>query len=205
MNIYLIRHGQTKWNDDDRYQGSIDIELSEIGLQQAYLLAQRAKELKIEAIFSSDLQRTYKTAEIIKDHTGASLSVDPNLREIHLGEWEGKTWKEIKSEYSEFLEDWFKDMVKTPAPGGESYAELQSRSLKIFDEINKHPIENCAIVTHGAVIKVVLSAFLGLSLEKRANFIISNASISTLSYAELKKNYKIFNINDISHLTHLHA
>lgn len=200
MNIYLVRHGQTIWNNEDRYHGTIDIELDEVGIKQAEAIAARLRHCSIRQIYSSNLRRALQTANAIQHHTGAELKIVPELQDINLGQWEGKRWKDIKVEYDGFLKDWFRDIVNIPAPDGESYKDLQDRATRSVMQIADSGLDNIAIVTHGAVIKTLVSTYLGVGLENRSRFEVSNASISMVQYNEGKKSFKVFCVNDVSHL-----
>lgn len=200
MKIYLIRHGETEWNSDDRYQGCMDISLDETGVKQANLLGQRLQNYGIELIISSHLRRAAKTAEIIQGYVNCPLEIDQNLREIQLGEWEGKRWKDIQVEYADFLKKWHTDIVNLPMPGGESYADLKVRAVKAMEDLKNLEVKAVAIVTHGAVVKTMLSQGLQLGLEYRGNFEIDNASISEMRYERSKDRYKVIRMNDTAHL-----
>lgn len=201
LNIFLIRHGQTDINLRNGYQGLEDIDLNEAGMLQSELTAQRLSEYHIKYIYSSEFKRAVHTSEIIKKYTNADeVIIKPELREIEMGQWENKTWKEIKDGNNEYFKNWSMHLRDLPYPGGESGKDVIKRSLKIIDEIIHRNIESAAIVSHGGVIKVLLSYFLGLPQEKRFNMEIKNCSVSMVKYDRRLKLFKVFYINDYSHL-----
>ena len=161
MRVILIRHGQTEWNLLQKYQGQTDIPLTDLGRTQA----QRAGEYlasneTIEALYCSDLSRTRETAEIVGKAVGLHPSCDARLREISFGVWEGLTFTEVYEKYPEDFDHWHKDAFKTKVPGAESFEQVMNRAMEAIKEImakHKGIKGTIAIVTHGGVIKAILS------------------------------------------------
>ena len=104
--LYLIRHGETLWNIERRAQGIKNIELSQRGIAQGKLLAQRLKKQKIDIIYSSDLSRAYETASIIGKEIDKPVYTLPEIREMNFGDWEGLTMSEIKENYKDIYDSW---------------------------------------------------------------------------------------------------
>lgn len=148
---FLIRHGETDWNKEQRTQGHTDNTLNETGKSQAEKAAQSLKNSNIDLIISSNLKRAVETAEIIARATGVEIMIDENLKERNYGEGEGLLREELKAKY---------ESTKTKdhkIPGGESYDELLERAWKSFSEHQKaHVHKNVAVVSHGAVIRALL-------------------------------------------------
>ena len=117
MKLILVRHGETAWNRDGVVQGRKDIELSELGRQQAELVALALKDEPIEGIYSSPLKRALETARAVARYHQAPPEVDACLMELDAGELDGLTYQEMRSGYSEFLKEWARDAgpVKLPA------------------------------------------------------------------------------------------
>jgi len=158
MRIILIRHGQTEWNLLKKYQGQIDIPLTDVGRGQA----QRAGEYlvgneTIEALYCSDLSRTKETAEIVGRNIGLSPTCDPRLREIAFGAWEGLTFTQVYEKYPKEFDDWHNNTFKTKVPGGETFDQVINRAMEAIKEILAKHKGTVAIVTHGGVIKAILS------------------------------------------------
>lgn len=201
LNIFLIRHGQTDINLKGRYQGLVDVDLNEAGILQAELTGKRISEYNIKYIYSSELKRAVQTSEIIKKYVNVNeVIIKHELREIEMGQWEDKTWKEIKEGNNEYFKNWSMHLRDLPYPGGESGKDVINRSFKIIDEIIHKNIDSAVIVSHGGVIKVLLSYFLGLPQEKRFNMEIKNCSVSLVKYDKNLKLFKVFYIDDYSHL-----
>ncbi|MCG0278657.1 MAG: alpha-ribazole phosphatase [Thermanaeromonas sp.] len=197
--IYLIRHGETAWNEAGRYQGHRDIELSSRGLKQALLLRQRLQKEDIKAIYTSDLRRARDTASIIAQAHGLAVNELPSLRELNFGLWEGLTYREISSQYPEEWKKWVAHPGNVRVPGGESYLELQNRVYQTFQEIvARHPGENLAIVAHGGTLRVIICRALGLGLEGLWRFRLDNGSISILDWCG--SSCVLASLNDVCHL-----
>lgn len=201
MSIFIVRHGHTDWSDD-RCQGSIDIELNEEGLQQARLISLRLNECGITEVYTSNLRRAFQTADTIAQYIKARLIVNPDLREICFGEWEGKTWREIHPRCGRNENEWFDSIINNQVPSGEPYIAFRNRVLKAFKEICKQSSNNCAIVTHAAVIKVLLTAF-NPDIDTKRDISIYGGSISTIVYNTIDFLYKVLSVNDITHLKEL--
>jgi probable phosphoglycerate mutase len=132
----LIRHGETDWNREVRWQGQTDIPLNPTGRAQARALARSMSGQDLDAVYSSDLLRAAQTAEAVAEATGARLILDLRLREIDLGEWQG------------MLSD-----------------EIQSRDGAQVDLFFRDPQARVAIVSHGSALAALKTRFLGLPLE----------------------------------------
>lgn len=175
--LLLIRHGETDWNLEGRYQGQSDVPLNEEGLKQARDLAQRLQHYPLDAIFSSDLKRAQKTAEILRDVSKAPLYLDPRLREIHQGEWEGMLFSDIRSRYAEAFEERLNDPLQVAPPGGETVGELRRRVLDAIDDIIiRYPHGLVAIVSHGLSLAIIKVHFNNIAIENVWDYIPDNAN-----------------------------
>lgn len=140
--IYIVRHGQTNWNLEGRYQGRIDIELNETGINQAKVIHEELKNIKFDKVFSSPLKRAYKTAEIICDD---DIVKDERLIERCNGKLEGT----LKNKISKNIN--FNEREKTKL-GIEPIDEFRSRIDSFFNEIvNEYKGKNILVVTHAGV------------------------------------------------------
>jgi broad specificity phosphatase PhoE len=146
----LVRHGETDWNADGRLQGQTDRPLSGFGRTQAHKLAGELAEEKLEAIYSSDLARARETAEIVAEHLGLPVLLDPDLREKDWGTWEGLT--AVERDRVEFV--------------GESTEAHEKRILRALRRISEgHPDGGSVlVVTHGGSMRRVQTAALGMAL-----------------------------------------
>lgn len=164
--IYLIRHGSIETeNSERRYIGQIDIPLSDKGIRQARLLQAELDGKNISSIFCSDLTRSVETARIISERWDAGLVIRRDLREINMGEWEGRTFKEIAACYPGEYAKRGKDILSYRAPGAESFEECRSRVIAAFTEIEACTAENILIVGHAGINRLLLCHVLGMPLE----------------------------------------
>jgi broad specificity phosphatase PhoE len=161
--LILVRHGQTDWNVEGRWQGQADVPLNSRGLEQAQQLATELADAGIQAIYASDMQRARQTVQPLAERTGLPVCIDPRLREIHQGEWQGLLVTEIMARYGELFYRRQADPSAVAPPGAETVEQVQGRAYQALDEIlERHPHETVAIVAHGFVI-----ALLRLRLENR--------------------------------------
>ena len=129
-------------------------------------LVQRACRWQPEVVISSDLQRCRLPAEAISSACGVVCEVDPVWREIYMGEWENQPWAELQAKHPEALDCVTKDYVTVRAPGGESYEELADRTFAALQRLEARPEQRLWVMTHGGVIRTVISRILGLPLKQ---------------------------------------
>lgn len=183
MKLYIVRHGETDWNLDNKIQGQTDTVLNDNGRKQAEELADRvSRELgEIKRIYTSRQRRALETAQII----GRKLSVFPvvhqGLEEISMGEWEGYTWKQVKEVFSEEYKVWHQNRRYQVPPKGESYQQLLDRLLPALDDIIRKEGQDILLVTHSAVIMTLMSYVYDTPFEDMAkNYKTGNATIVEL-------------------------
>lgn len=157
----MVRHGQTDWNFEKRYQGHQDIPLNATGRQQARELAGVLQNETIEAIYSSDLGRAKETSEIIATPLSIPINYDPRLREMSFGLWEGQTFTEIYRDYPTEFEEWFRHTSDYTVPGGESVNQLLERFQDFLADVSARHSGSVLLVTHGGVIRAFLFSILG--------------------------------------------
>ena len=164
--IVLIRHGETDWNAEDRYQGQLDPPLNRRGIAQARRLAEELKGAGLQALYSSPLQRALQTAEIISQALDIPLHTDPRLKEIRQGEWEGLLRSEIAARYPELFRRWLEEPWAATPPGGESLAQVRERVIAAVSEIaSRHRGEKVGVVTHLIPIYIIKAHYQGLTFE----------------------------------------
>ncbi|MFN8610260.1 MAG: histidine phosphatase family protein [Vulcanimicrobiota bacterium] len=154
LELWWIRHGQSRWNVENRWQGHSDIDLSQAGEEQALQLRARLAGTRFDAVYSSDLRRASRTAEIALP--GLPVQRDGRLREVHFGEFEGLTRAEMAPEQLDRLKVWFQDPYASRVLGGESLADVESRILAWQAELPG--TGRVAVFTHGGVIRCHLWA-----------------------------------------------
>jgi len=162
VRVILVRHGETQWNKDRRYQGHSDVALNDIGRAQAGKVARRLRSEKVDAVYASDLSRAYQTAEVIAREHGLPVEKVPGLREIHFGDWEGLSREELTEQFGEAYARWQAEPLTTRAPGGESFEDVQVRALAALEAIvARHADgETLVIVAHGGAICSILCHYL---------------------------------------------
>lgn len=197
--IILVRHGQTDYNVQDLYQGSLDIPLNETGLMQADMLAESIKELPIDVFISSPLERAYVTTEKCAKAKGMEISyTDPRLTEISYGEWEGRTKKEVSKENKELAKKWKKEPWNTQIPGGETLQQLQERyRAAIDDAVERYPGKTIFIGAHSKGNMALMCSILGIGLDHYLQFKQDNTCINVLEYK--KGQWKLVLLNSIAH------
>jgi probable phosphoglycerate mutase len=187
VRLFIIRHGETLWNTEGRFQGQRDTELSELGLSQAGKVAAFLAPHRFESIVSSPLRRAVITAEKIAAACGVSgVEVYPGLTEINHGDWEGLLATEVASRWPDVIKAWHASphMVVMPGVGGESLMGVQLRAAAAVEEIAKKYTGDVCVVAHDAVIKVLLCRFLDAPLSSFWNFQIANCSVSVVEIRE---------------------
>jgi alpha-ribazole phosphatase len=203
--VYLIRHGETIWNAEKRFQGHIDIPLSDKGIRQARALSHRLADKKITAVYSSDLMRAMETARHVAEPHGLEVLSLPALREINFGRWEGLTYKEIIKKDGEAITRWWKNPLGICIPGGEELSELQARIVPALKEIiSEHKEERVAVICHGGTIRTLISSILNMDLNKYWKIRQDNASLNILDFTDWE-NGMLVSLNDCSHLPDSHS
>lgn len=202
MKLYLVRHGETDWNREGRMQGRKEVDINLFGLRQAHLCAKRLKHIPFDCAYTSPQSRAIQTAEIITRNHNLTLNKHPNLQEIHLGSWEGLTWSDVKKKHRGLMDDMNREKKMANIHGGETYEDVIDRAMGFIDDIEETDLKNVLVVTHGGVIKSMVTHILGLSIEKRSNFHITNTSVSVLERDKAGK-WKVLTMNDHSHLEEL--
>lgn len=177
--LLLVRHGQTVWNSQLRYQGHIDTELSQLGLAQAERIAGRLRDERIAAIYTSDLRRCLETAEIIAAPHGLKPVPLPGLREAHYGEWQGLTYADVRARYPELVAARRRDVVGFVPPGGESLGATYERVVAAVQQLaGRHPDAAVVVVTHGGPLRMLVGALLGVPPGNSLRLRIDNGSLT---------------------------
>lgn len=192
--ILLVRHGETDWNRDKKFQGQIDVPLNDNGRKQAEQCAEFLKTIHIDRAISSPMLRPKETAEIIlKHHFTVPLELDENLAEISHGLWEGKFESEIEAEFPGELQRWKATPEAVQMPKGENLnqvwdrartawkAMLDSAIAPLDGEDLGHP-QTILVVAHDAVNKALLAQLLGLGPESFWMFKQGNGAVSVIDY-----------------------
>jgi broad specificity phosphatase PhoE len=200
MRLMLVRHGATVSNVEKRYTGQSDVPLSALGLRQVEALAQALAGDRFDIILTSDLLRAQQTTAAITRHNDAPVRVDPDLREIAMGAWEGHTHVEIARLYADDLARWQERPDLHAPPGGETILQLRDRATSALGRcLAEHPTGHVLWVTHGGLIGILLCHALGIDLAHRWQFRRDNGAITAL---DVGADYAILmRMNDRCHLT----
>lgn len=161
MKIYIVRHGETKSNEEGRLQGWRDDPLNELGVNLAVITGQAMKEIHFDAAFSSSLQRAKHTAEIILKESGNDIpiQIDDRIKEIHMGDYEGKRFKSSEPEIDpariyKFLSE---PDIYEEFPNGESISAVMKRSQNFLFELATKKYESVLVATHGCALRCMLN------------------------------------------------
>jgi len=197
--LILVRHGQTLWNKELKYQGHSDVVLDEDGLRQAALVGERLKGEKIDAVYSSDLKRAFATAEAIANHHSLPVFIMPGLREMKFGEWEGFTFKFIYERWPEEMDKLFANAREARVPGGETFDEVKSRAAAAVDElVAKHPEQTVVAVCHGGTIRTIICNVLGIDLNRVWDIKQDNTAVNIIEFYPERAIISL--LNDTHHL-----
>jgi len=165
MIIYLIRHGQTEYNDKSIFRGQLDIPLNSYGISQAELIGKALEVISFDAIYTSPLIRAKKTAGIINKYQAnmININIENDFTDLNYGTWQAKSHKEVKNNYPKLYYEWQTSPYNTQIPGGESLYDAQKRSwngLKKIIDNSKDKI--ICIVSHRVINKLLISKILGI-------------------------------------------
>lgn len=194
INIFLIRHMETKWNEELRYIGSTDLALTEFGIANAAKLAEYLKLEKIDRVYSSGLIRSIQTADALANGDALKIEKMTELNEIDFGLWEGLTHQEIVSKYPREMAKWLEDPKSIKIPGGENWTVFEDRVVRGLDRIVKVGRGTIAIVTHGGPIKVMCGQALLIPPERYWQIYQDKGAVNQLTYNEGL--FRIVKLND---------
>lgn len=181
--LYLVRHGELVTSKEWRYVGQMDVELNDAGKQQIKKLSSRLSSEQIDRIFSSDLNRTIESAEIIGNKLGIINEPISEFREIDLGVWEGLTLEEIEERFPEDLVKRSEDIKDFRIINGESFSDLNKRVIpKVMDIIKNNACKRILVVAHGGVNRVIIADALGLSIDNIPRLEQNYACLNIIDY-----------------------
>ena len=159
--IYLTRHGQTEWNIEKRLQGHGNSPLTEYGIDRAKELSKRIEELDIDCIYTSPIERAYKTAVILKGDKNVEVKSHEGLKEMNFGDYEGRITEEVMKENPEWdITAIMKGNLDMRAPNGETLREVRERVKKAMEEIiSENEGKTILVVAHGITLKAIMAFF----------------------------------------------
>jgi len=208
IRLLLVRHGETQWNRESRFQGIRDIPLNDTGRKQAQKTSDFLKDVKLDFAVSSPMLRPKETAEIIlQAHPHVSLTLIKKLEEICHGLWEGKLESEIEEHFPGMLQRWKDSPEKVQMPEGENLQQVWDRAIAAWHEIvRQYTAENSnqvgMVVAHDAINKVILCYLLGLTPAQIWSIKQGNGAVTVIDYPEGMEGIPVIQaLNITSHLS----
>lgn len=195
VKIFLLRHGETESNRDNIVSGVLDSKLTYLGKIQAKKLAKLLEKEDIDIIYSSPLKRALETAQEIAKKHKLKVIINNQLREINLGEFEGKSWDYVYKK----IPKWREIRHKYRPKEGETQEELNIRASSFLENIKrKHKTKTIVIVAHGSINKAILGNLLDVDIKSRSSIIQSNACVNFIEINN--KGIRVCKINNTDHL-----
>lgn len=183
--LYVARHGETDWNLQGKTQGIKDSQLTEFGLQQAELLANRLIDENIDIIYSSSLYRAESTATIISNILNVPYFCNEDLNEINFGSWEGLTNEEISKLYPNELKQWRNEPHRAIIPEGEKLIIAQKRIVRLIESLLKDSTNaKVLLISHSTVIKLLLLHILGIELSNYYRLKQDNGCLNIIDFRD---------------------
>jgi probable phosphoglycerate mutase len=198
MNIFLIRHGR-----QSSQLCNVDVDLAVEGREQAKLLGKRLSEYGIDCLYSSDLLRARETAEIAKIYLGnVDYRIRTELREIDFGRMTGNSDEYNNMAFADFKKKRMELSEDLPFPGGECGQDVVDRVRDVLEEMIHSGKQRIAVVTHGGVIRSIVTDILGMPQSKKLQFAVSleNTSITQLRFDRDYQRFYLERFNDFAHL-----
>lgn len=199
--LVVVRHGVTDWNREGRFQGHLDPPLSDVGRQEADLVAERMRsdeELRPTQIVSSTLRRAAETAAAIGRACAVDVELDPRLMEIGQGEWEGRTHAELEISDAERYRAWRHAAGVRQPPGGEPVEVAMERVRAVIDALVRSHAGTVCLVSHGGTLRVVARLLFELGDDRSWALDVDNASIGVATL--VGERWRLDRWNDTRHL-----
>ncbi|HEV7214572.1 MAG TPA: histidine phosphatase family protein [Chloroflexota bacterium] len=199
LRLLLLRHGQTLWNKELRYNGDTDIELTALGQRQAAALAARLQPRHVDIVIASNLRRAISTAEPIASACRCSVRLDARWREVRFGDAEGLRWRDVVERFPLAARGWAENRPEAAMPGGESLLDVMARVQPALDELAaEFDNRTVAIVSHGGPLRVALCSLLTADITQHWRY---NIAPCTLSEVAVYGSGGVLNVlNDACHL-----
>lgn len=197
MNIYFVRHAR-----QSSTLCNVNVDLSEQGIEQAALLAERFKDVPLDALYSSNLIRAVHTASIVNQYHNLKHEIREGIKEIDFGAMTGHDNTYIREQYAQFLLENAKMNEDIPYPEGENGHDVVMRALPVLEEILQSGKDNILVITHGGVVRALTAHLLGMELSKKGMFgvALEHTSITQFVYKKEAKQFYLQRFNDHAHL-----
>ena len=181
--LYLVRHGETDWNCEQRLQGALDVPLNDAGTAQAHRLARRFVAIPIAVVISSPLMRASATAAILADACRCPLHIDPRLREVDHGSWSGLTLPDIGQRFPALVRNEQLTPAAFDVSGGERLSEVQGRVAEVLaDLLARHEGERVLVVGHGIALALMCCSATGGEITRFPDHLPPNAGVVVLTF-----------------------
>lgn len=206
IRIILVRHGETEWNIEGRYQGQEDTHLSPRGLEQGHMLAEGLRHIPIDLCISSPLERSYQTCSFCAELHHLPVAKDDRLLEINHGDWEGRLADEIEAQYPEAFHLWHTqpEKVTMPGAGGENLDDVRRRARSVFDDYaRKYDGKTVLVAAHDAVNKAIICDLLGLDMSHFWQIKQDNTCINVLECQDGV--WRLVLLNSTNHMGYLYS
>jgi broad specificity phosphatase PhoE len=198
--ILLARHGETDWNRDGRWQGHSDRSLDDAGRRQASLLGAHLARAGVDLLYSSDLARARETAAAVEAATGLQARVDPDLREVDVGQLTGCSRAEVQARDPVWFQRWL-DGAVTGYPDGETYRDVHRRSVRAFERILDEVHDGtAAVVCHGGNIRAITLEVLGNTRADERWRVGAVANCSITAFVRRHGRLSLVTFNETGHL-----
>ncbi|MBS4535495.1 histidine phosphatase family protein [Clostridium sp. D2Q-14] len=185
MKFIMVRHGETKANNEGRYIGHTESPYTDKGMYQVENIITRIiTDINIEEIYSSQLYRTNFIANKIADRLDKKVMIEPDICEMNFGIFEGKKYEEIQKEHSLEWENWTRDYVNYRIPKGESLKDVYYRVENFIDKLKEKGNSETVylLVTHGGIIQTIMTYLLDLNIDDRWHFKVPPGAIIEIDY-----------------------
>lgn len=196
LRLYLIRHGEIELAAMGKLIGQTDVALSERGVEQARRLAEKLSSVRLDAVYSSDLRRACRTAEIIAEHNQATAHPSAAWREIDMGAWEGRALSALNDEAPEQVALLFDDPASFEYPDGESFADFTMRIKMALDQLAlTHSHGEVALVAHGGVCRAIIGGVLGMPMRNWLRLTQDYGCLNVITWYELYPMLELLNLS----------
>ncbi len=200
--IILVRHGQTPWNKDKIFRGTVDVPLNDTGREEAELAGEWLQKETIHAAYSSPLSRARDTAAAICGHHALEVHDLPGLTDMNYGEWQGLPLPEVQQVYADLYQQWEAAPQTVRFPRGETLEEVQARAWAAVEEVvQRHPGQAVLLAAHRVVNKVLIAQFIGL--DNSHFWRIGQDTTAINRFRLVGDTWHIISVNDICHLRSL--
>ena len=191
--IYLVRHGDIGLGSDKRYIGQTNMPLSDLGIKQADLLKKRFCNVPLDNIYCSDLERSQQTANIIASAHQIIPKARVELREMNMGEWEGKLFSEIRGKYPQEFKERGENIGHYSPPEGESFFDCYQRAIPLFESLAESDETTILIAAHAGINRVILCRVLGIPLDNVLRIEQSYGCINLIAKESSEYRLKLLN------------